>query len=76
MEGKYTFEQFNEDLNNGYKVLYDYVRNRYMVYKVNEDCYMIELVEQKSRNPVFLQIWNINLIVQNSNIHLPLLGII
>lgn len=52
MEGKYTFEQFNEDLNNGYKVLYDYVRNRYMVYKVNEDCYMIELVEQKSRNPV------------------------
>ena len=73
MEGKYTFEQFNEDLNNGYKVLYDYVRNRYMVYKVNEDCYMIELVEQKSRNPVPA---NINLIVQNNNIHLPLLGII
>ena len=52
MEGKYTFKQFSEDLDNGYKVLFDYVRNRYMVYKVNENCYMSELVEQKTTNPV------------------------
>ena len=51
MEGKYTFKQFNEDLDNGYKVLFDYVRNRYMIYKVNDNCYMQELVEQKSLNP-------------------------
>lgn len=51
MEGKYTYEQFSEDLDNGYKILFDYVRNRYMVYKVNENCYMQELVEQKTKNP-------------------------
>lgn len=51
MEGTYSFKQFSEDLDNGYKILYDYVRNRYVVYKVNDNCYMSELVEQKSRNP-------------------------
>ena len=52
MEGKYTFTNFSEDLDNGYKILFDYVRNRYVVYKVDENCYMQELVEQKTRNPV------------------------
>ena len=48
----YTFKKFSKDLDDGYKILFDYVRNRYMVYKVDENCYMQELVEQKSRNPV------------------------
>ncbi len=52
MEDKYTFERFSEDLDNGYKILFDYVRNRYELYKVDENCYMQELVEQKDRNPV------------------------
>ena len=52
MEGKYTLEQFSKDLDDGYKVLFDYVRNRYKIYKVSENCYMQELVEQKSKNPV------------------------
>ena len=51
MEGKYTYKQFSEDLDNGYKILFNYVRNRYVVYKVRENCYMQELVEQMSRNP-------------------------
>ena len=51
MDSKYTFNQFSRDLDNGYKMLFDYVRNRYVVYKVNENCYMQELVEQKSKNP-------------------------
>ena len=50
MEGKYTFTEFSNDLDGGYKILFDYVRNRYVLYKVNENCYMQELVEQKSRN--------------------------
>ena len=48
----YNFKRFSKDLDNGYKILFDYVRNRYVVYKVDENCYMQELVEQKSRNPV------------------------
>lgn len=52
MEGKYTFNQFSDDLDNGYKIMYDYVRNRYIVYKVSDNCYMSELVELKTKNPV------------------------
>lgn len=52
MDKSYNFEQFSRDLDNGYKILYDYVRNRYVVYKVNDNCYMSELIEQKSRNSV------------------------
>ena len=48
----YTFERFSKDLDDGYKILFDYVRNRYVLYKVDENCYMQELVEQKSRNPM------------------------
>lgn len=52
MEGTYTFKQYKKDLDNGYKILFTYVKNRYMIYKVSDDCYMQELVEQFSRNPV------------------------
>ena len=47
----YTLERMNKDLDNGYKILFDYVRNRFALYKVDENCYMQELVEQKTRNP-------------------------
>ena len=52
MEGKYTFSKYVEDLDNGYKIIFTYLQNRYMIYKVNENCYMQELLEQHSRNPV------------------------
>ena len=52
MDGKYTFNRFSKDLDDGYKILFNYVRNRYVVYKVKENCYMQELVEKMSRNPV------------------------
>ncbi len=49
---KYNFERFSKDLDNGYKILFDYVRDRYVLYKVDENCYMQELIEQRSRNPM------------------------
>ena len=49
---KYTFERFSKDLDNGYKIMFDYVKNRYVIYKVDENCYMQELIELKSRNPM------------------------
>lgn len=52
MEKKYDFKRFSKDLDDGYKILFDYVRNRYVLYKVRENCYMQELVEQMSKNPV------------------------
>ena len=48
----YTFEKFDQDLNNGYKICFIYLKNKYIIYKVSEDCYMQELLEQHSRNPV------------------------
>ena len=45
MEEKYDFKRFSKDLDDGYKILFDYVRNRYVLYKVRENCYMQELVE-------------------------------
>ncbi len=51
MDGKYTFQRFSKDLDDGYKILFNYVRNRYVIYKVRDNCYMQELVEQMSRNP-------------------------
>ena len=34
MEEKYDFKRFSKDLDDGYKILFDYVRNRYVLYKV------------------------------------------
>ena len=31
MDGKYTFERFEEELENGYQIYYTYVRNRYIL---------------------------------------------
>ena len=48
----YTFERFFEDLDNGFKIIFTYVKNRYVIYKVNDNCYMRELLEQHSKNSV------------------------
>ena len=48
----YNFEQFSQDLDNGYKIIYTFVKNRYVIYKVNDNCYMQELLEQHSKNSV------------------------
>lgn len=49
---EYTFEKFEEDLDKGHKIYFTYLKNKYLIYKVTENCYMQELVEQKSRNAV------------------------
>lgn len=51
MEGKYTFEQFEEDLNKGHQIYLTFVNNRYLVYKTNENCFTQELVNYEEKNP-------------------------
>ena len=41
----YTFEMFEEDLENGFQIYLTFVRNRYLIYKTNHNCYTQELVE-------------------------------
>lgn len=51
MEEKYTFERFEEELNNGFQIYFTYVRNRYLVFKTSENCYTQELISIHDKNP-------------------------
>ena len=47
----YTFERFEEELDNGYQMYYTYVRNRYLLFKTAENCYTQKLLSQHKKNP-------------------------
>ncbi len=51
MEGKYTFENFYENLEDGYQIYYTYVRNRYLLFKTAENCYTQKLLTVHEKNP-------------------------
>lgn len=51
MEGKYTFEDFENDLDNGYQIYFTYVRNRYIIFKTAENCYTQQLLSDHPKNP-------------------------
>jgi len=51
MEGKYSFEEFNKNLDDGYQIYYTYVRNRYLVFKTSENCYTQKLLTTDEKNP-------------------------
>ena len=47
----YTFEKFDKDLDNGYKIYITFVNNRYLVYKTSDNCYTQELMDYDEKNP-------------------------
>lgn len=51
MDELYTYKKFDNDLNNGYKIYFTFVNNRYLVYKTNTNCYTQELVNYDESNP-------------------------
>lgn len=51
MDAKYTFERFDEELDNGYQMYYTYVRNRYLLFKTAENCYTQRLLTVHDKNP-------------------------
>lgn len=51
MEGKYTFERFEKELESGYQMFYTYVRNRYLLFKTSENCYTQKLISIQEKNP-------------------------
>ena len=51
MEGKYTFERFEKELEEGYQIFYTYVRNRYVLFKTSENCYTQKLLSTNDKNP-------------------------
>ena len=51
MDSSYKFDDFDKDLDNGYKIYLTFVNNRYLVYKTTDNCYTQELMEYDEKNP-------------------------
>ena len=51
MDGKYTFKQFDKNLDDGYQIYFTYVRNRYLLFKTAENCYTQKLLDFDEKNP-------------------------
>ena len=52
MDGKYTFEEFYKNLEDGYQIYFTYVRNRYQLFKTTDDCYTQQLLTEDLKNPL------------------------
>lgn len=51
MEEKYTFERFNNELENGFQIYFTFNNNRYLIFKTNENCYTQKLISEHDKNP-------------------------
>ena len=47
----YTFVKFYEDLSNGFQIYYTYMEKRYILTKLQKNCYSNELVTIKEKSP-------------------------
>lgn len=52
MDGKYSFKQFKQNLDDGYQIYYTYVRNRYLLFKTSDNCYTQKLLDADEKNPL------------------------
>ena len=52
MEGKYTFDRMERELEEGYTIFSTYVRNRYQLFKTTDDCYTQQLLTEDLKNPL------------------------
>ena len=47
----YTFERLWKELNEGYQIYYTYMDKRYMLSKLDKNCYSRQLVNANERGP-------------------------
>ena len=52
MEGKYTFDRMERELEEGYTIFFTYVRNRHQLFKTTDDCYTQQLLTEDLKNPL------------------------
>ena len=48
---EYSFEQLYKDLKNGYQIYYTYMNKRYLLSKLNQNCYLKEIVKHSEKEP-------------------------
>lgn len=46
---KYTFEEFEKILDDGYQVYFTYLKNRYLLFKTSENCYTQKLIAVRTK---------------------------
>lgn len=51
MNKDYSFEQLYKDLKNGYQIYYTYMGTRYLLSKLNKNCYSKENVNFNGKGP-------------------------
>lgn len=51
MNKKIEFKQFDQSLDDGFQIFFTYVRNRYLIFKTNENCYTLKLLSEDPKNP-------------------------
>ena len=47
---EYNFKQFWKDLNDGYQIYFDYMGIRYLIYKMQKNCYKKEIVTELKKS--------------------------
>lgn len=47
----YNFQRFKKELDDGFQVYCTYVKNRYLIYKSTENCYVQKLLNYTEKNP-------------------------
>ena len=50
MDSKFTFEQFDKNLDDGYQIYFDYMGIRYLIYKMQKNCYKKEMVTELKKS--------------------------
>lgn len=45
----YTFPQFWKDLDDGYQIYFDYMDIRYLIFKMQKNCYKKEMITEKPK---------------------------
>ena len=48
----YSFEQFWVDLRDGYQIYFDYMDVRYLIYKMQKNCYKKEMITELKKSPL------------------------
>lgn len=48
---EYTFERLWKELNEGYQIYYTYMEKRYMLSKLDKNCYSRELINKDEKGP-------------------------
>ena len=51
MGEKFTLEEFEQRLEEGFQMYYTYVRNRYLLFKTTNNCYTQKLISVHEKNP-------------------------